>query len=133
MNDWRHVEIHYANSSESHVFENMCANALPWEFCFCVLPSALFHSQGQSSVFLAPIAFFNQFGHLPYCPIFIDDILPNLHPSVHLDNEFWADTPVNETRATLKRLGYIESMELEDFMIGVYRQLGEFANPWADK
>jgi hypothetical protein len=133
MNDWQHVEIHYANQNMDGTYGQMCINALPWEFVFCVLPSMLLGSRGKSSVILSPAAYFQSFGHLPNCPIFVDEILPNLHASLDIENEFWSDMDVEETRAMMLRLGYVESKELEDFMVGIYRELGERANPWKAK
>ena len=123
MNDWTNVELHYANALQSLVFGEMCENALPWEFYYCVVPSHVVGARGTSAIIVVPIAFFDTFGQLPFCPIYIDDILPNLYPSLDLEHEWHSHLSVEDARAMMHRLGFIESAELQNFIVDFNQSL----------
>jgi hypothetical protein len=123
MQDWAHVEVHYNNVDKDGTYYDMCANAIPWEFCFCVLPSELVKAKGKCVVILSPIAYFQKFKHIPNCPIFIDDILPNLTPSLDIENEWYSSQSIDDVRHTMTRLGFVESKELEGFFLDIYTQI----------
>lgn len=121
MNYWENIETYYATSDKDSAYKEMCEDALPWEFYYCVLPSSLVKAKGQCVVILTPIAYWNKFGHIPNCPIFIDDILPNLTPSLDIENEWYSTQSMEVVKETMNRLGYVESKDVETFFIDIYK------------
>lgn len=120
MTDWANIELHFANSGHDPTFQDMCDNAISYDFCFCVLPSKLVKAKGNCVAIISPIAYFEKFKHIPSCPIYIDDILPLLEASLDVENEWFSYHPIHTIRDMLIRLGYVESKELETFFLDIY-------------
>ena len=120
MNYWENIETYYSIADKDSAYRQMCEDALPWEFYYCVLPSSLVKAKGQCVVIITPIVYWNKFGHIPNCPIFVDDILPNLTPSLDIENEWYSLQSIDDVRHTMTRLGFAESKELEAFFLDIY-------------
>jgi|SRR5271165_3947945 len=123
MNYWENIETHYANVDKDGVYSGMCQEALPWEFYYCILPSSLVKARGECVVVLTPIAYWNRFKHIPNCPIFIDDILPSLTPSLDIENEWYSFQSMEKVRETMNRLGFVESKDVETFFLDIYESI----------
>ncbi len=123
MNYWENVESYYATADKDSAYKEMCEDALPYEFFYCVLSSSLVKAKGQCVVILTPIAYWNKFGHIPNCPLFIDDILPNLTPSLDIENEWYSTQSMEVVKETMNRLGYVESKEIEAFFTNIYESV----------